>query len=135
MSAAVADFRPATVADQKIKKSTDGSDGITLPMTRTPDILMNVKDNRTKTGYPRVVVGFAAESQNLLENAQSKLKRKGLDMIVANDITATDAGFATETNRVVIIDAEGQHPLELSTKAVVGETIVKRISQFIEDLS
>lgn len=135
MSAAVADYRPATVADQKIKKTGDADDGLHLDLVRTPDILMSVKARREQHGYPLVVVGFAAESQNLLENATSKLKRKGLDLIVANDITARDAGFATDTNRVVMIDAQGQHPLELSSKAVVGETIIQRIAYYLEDIA
>ncbi|MEL6272254.1 MAG: bifunctional phosphopantothenoylcysteine decarboxylase/phosphopantothenate--cysteine ligase CoaBC, partial [Chloroflexota bacterium] len=85
MAAAVADFRPDTVADQKIKKSDDSEQGLTIALARNPDILMDVKSQRENSGYPRVVVGFAAESENLLKNAQSKLTRKGLDMLVAND--------------------------------------------------
>lgn len=134
MSAAVADFRPARVSDQKIKKSADEDAGLSLELVRTPDILMSVKAQREQHGFPRVVVGFAAESQNLLENATSKLKRKGLDLIVANDITATDAGFATDTNRVVMIDTTGHQPLELTSKTIVGETIIQRIAHYLEDI-
>ena len=86
MAAAVADFRPSQVAEQKIKKKDD-TEGLTIELTRNPDILLSVREQRNKTGYPRVVVGFAAESEHLLENAQSKLERKGLDLLVANDIT------------------------------------------------
>lgn len=102
MAAAVADFRPETIADQKIKK-TDDTSGLTLNLTRNPDILQTVKQEREKTGFPRVVVGFAAESENLLTNAQSKLARKGLDFLVGNDISAADAGFAVDTNRVILL--------------------------------
>ncbi len=128
MAAAVADYRPAQVAAQKIKKS-DGD--LTLTLARNPDILMDIKAARQQTGFPRVVVGFAAESENLLANAQGKLQRKGLDLIAANDISATDAGFAVDTNRVVLIDANGQTPLDHTSKARVAEAIIIRIAQFL----
>jgi phosphopantothenoylcysteine decarboxylase/phosphopantothenate--cysteine ligase len=123
MAAAVADFRPATIADQKIKKG--GDDAPSLPLARTPDILLEVKTQREQTGWPRIVIGFAAESEDLVANAQAKLTRKGLDLIVANDITAPDAGFQVDTNRVVLIDAGGSpQRLELATKSRVGETLI-----------
>ena len=86
---------------QTIKKKDD-TEGLTVEMARNPDILLSVRQQRHETGFPLVVVGFAAESEHLLENAQGKLERKGLDLMVANDITASDAGFATDTNRVVL---------------------------------
>ena len=131
MSAAVADYRPATVADQKIKKNPDAPDeAITLQLVRNPDILMVVKSFREKQGFPRVVVGFAAESENLMTNAEGKLQRKVLDMLVANDITAADAGFNADTNRVVILhDDDRTETPDLMTKAAVGELIIKRISE------
>ena len=98
MAAAVADYRPTKVAKDKIKK---GKAGLTLELECTPDILGSVKGNFIK-------VGFAAESSNLVENAREKLKQKGLDLIVANDITASDSGFGTDTNRVTIIDRKGK---------------------------
>ncbi|MBN1565204.1 MAG: bifunctional phosphopantothenoylcysteine decarboxylase/phosphopantothenate--cysteine ligase CoaBC [Anaerolineae bacterium] len=132
-AAAVADFRPAQIADQKIKKSHDASEAPSLALTRTPDILLAVKQQRAESGWPRVVVGFAAESQNLLDNAQDKLTRKGLDMIVANDITAPDAGFAVDTNRVVILDAQGaQESLDLASKAAVSEQVIARVVTLLE---
>ncbi|MCB0128759.1 MAG: bifunctional phosphopantothenoylcysteine decarboxylase/phosphopantothenate--cysteine ligase CoaBC, partial [Caldilineaceae bacterium] len=95
MAAAVADFRPAQVAAQKIKKLQ----GIpTLELAPNPDILATVAAERHNLKRLRCVVGFAAETQNLLANAQSKLERKRLDLIVANDVTAENAGFAVETN-------------------------------------
>jgi phosphopantothenoylcysteine decarboxylase/phosphopantothenate--cysteine ligase len=130
MAAAVADFRPAEVATQKIKKTDDG-EGITLSLTRNPDILLEVNARRGKSGFPRVVVGFAAESQNLLENAQSKLTRKGLDFIVANDISAQDAGFATDTNRVTLLDQDGQHPFDLTSKAHISEIIIEKVAKLL----
>jgi phosphopantothenoylcysteine decarboxylase / phosphopantothenate---cysteine ligase len=133
MAAAVADFRPETVAEQKIKKSDD-SEGLQLTLARNPDILLAVKNQREQTGFPRVVVGFAAESENLLANAQSKLERKGLDLLVANDITAADAGFEVDTNRVIILNRAGEHErLELASKAVVSEHIVERVTKIVRN--
>lgn len=129
MAAAVADFKPATVAYQKIKKSTDAGTGMSLVLTRTPDILLSVKDYREQHHRPQVVGGFAAETQNLLENAQSKLQRKGLDFILANDLTAVGAGFQEDTNRVTLLTATGeQKSFELMTKAQVGEMIINEIA-------
>ncbi|HEX2619369.1 MAG TPA: bifunctional phosphopantothenoylcysteine decarboxylase/phosphopantothenate--cysteine ligase CoaBC [Phototrophicaceae bacterium] len=132
MAAAVADFRPATIADQKIKKTSDDF-SLTLNLTQNPDILLEVKAQRERTRYPRVVVGFAAESENLLTNAEAKLKRKGLEMLIANDITATDAGFGADTNRVILLDAAGkQDALPLSSKARISEIIIERVANLID---
>lgn len=129
MAAAVADFRPKTVADQKIKKKEGSDEAPTIVLTRNPDILLAVKEQRSRTKTPKVVVGFAAESEDLLKNARSKLERKGVDMLVANDISAHDAGFETETNRVVILDhSSGLTPLDLTTKTLVAEEIVRRVA-------
>lgn len=136
MAAAPADYRPATAAPQKIKK---GKDDLTLHLARTQDILSAVTGQRTErisavaarraeTSFPRVVVGFAAESQNLVENARAKLAAKNLDLIVANDITARDAGFSAETNRVAILDREGGvEELPLMSKTAVAEMVLKHI--------
>jgi len=129
MSAAVADFRPAEIADQKIKKSLDSDDVPTIELGRTADILMAVKDQKPESGWPLVTVGFAAESHDLLENARSKLERKGLDLIVANDIMATDSGFETDTNRVIILDRQGeQQSLPLTTKTRIAEAVISRVA-------
>ena len=101
MAAAVADFRPERVADQKIKK--DGRE-LLLRLTPTTDILAATA--AMANGRP-IRVGFAAESQDLLENARAKLERKRLDLIVGNDITHPDSGFGSDTNRVVILDRGG----------------------------
>lgn len=125
MAAAVGDYRPTTVALQKIKKE-EGD--LTLRLEHTPDILAAVAEQRTTTGFPRVVVGFAAESQDLVENARAKLKAKRLDLIVANDVTAPNAGFAAETNRVVLLDRQGNvEELPLLTKAAVAEAVLEHI--------
>ncbi|MCY4145179.1 MAG: bifunctional phosphopantothenoylcysteine decarboxylase/phosphopantothenate--cysteine ligase CoaBC [Chloroflexi bacterium] len=129
MAAAVADYRPSQVAQQKIKK-TDAA--LRLDLTRTDDILLAVKAQRQTSGYPLVVVGFAAESENLLENASAKLQGKGLDLLVANDISAPDAGFAVDNNRVVLLDSSGRlQPIELSSKASIGASIVQRIASLL----
>ena len=127
MAAAVADFRPAQVATQKIKKQGDVP---TLELTPNPDILAAVAQQRREGNYPRMVVGFAAETQNLLQNAQSKLERKALDLIVANDVSASDAGFAVDTNRVTLLYADGtQESLPLQSKTAVAERVVSEIIQ------
>jgi phosphopantothenoylcysteine decarboxylase/phosphopantothenate--cysteine ligase len=130
MAAAVADFKPAEVATQKIKKSDDPQAGLQLNLTRTPDILVGVKAHRQQTGWPRLMIGFAAETHDLLKNAQSKLERKGLDLIVANDITAEGAGFGTDTNRVTLLHVGGTIPSpDLMSKAQVGQMIMAFIAE------
>ena len=123
MAAAVADFRPAHYSDEKIKK---GQNAPALPLARTPDILLEVAKRKSNTGFPRLTVGFAAESEDLLGNAAKKLKAKGLDMIAVNDITAKDAGFEVDTNRVTLLFPDGtKHALKLMSKAEVAATILE----------
>ena len=118
MAAAVADYRPTKAAKDKIKKVEAG---LTLEMECTPDILGSIKGNFIK-------VGFAAESSNLVENAREKLKQKRLDFIVANDITASDSGFGTDTNQVTIIDHEGKiDDLPLLPKREVADKVLDRV--------
>jgi len=127
----VADFRPQTVAEQKIKKQADGG-GLTLVLDRTDDILLAASQERRQSGRPLVMVGFAAESQDILANGQKKLAAKGLDMLVANDITALDAGFAVDTNRVTFLYADGrQEPQPLLSKTRVAEAIVTRAAALL----
>ena len=99
-SAAVADYKPKNYSTQKIKK---GDGELCIEFIRDNDILMELGNKKEK----QILVGFAAESQNLKENAMSKLQRKNLDYIVANDITASDTGFASEDNKVIILSKEG----------------------------
>ncbi len=124
MAAAVADFRPARQASQKLKKRA----GVpTLELEATTDILTAVKQQRSETGRPRVVVGFAAETENLLRNARQKLAAKGLDLIVANDVSAADSGFAVDTNRVTLLDAAGhEEALPLLPKDEVARRVIER---------
>jgi len=127
MAAAVADFRPKNLARDKIKKES----GIPqIELEATEDILKTVSGQTTR---PRVVVGFAAESRDLLENAIHKLESKGLDFIAANDISANDAGFAVETNRVTLLFADGrQEVLPLLSKTEVAEMILERVAKLLE---
>ncbi len=130
MAAAVADFRPKDRAKDKIKKE-GGVPQIELEATE--DILKMVAKQRAETKCPRVVVGFAAESRDLLENASHKLKSKGLDFIAANDISASGAGFAVETNRVTLLFADGRtESLPLMSKAEVAEVILGWVSKSLE---
>lgn len=132
MSAAVADFRPASTADRKIKKPDDPDQGMTLELARNPDILIQVKGLRQKLGRPLVVVGFAAETDDLIASAASKLERKGLDLIVANDVSAGDAGFRAETNRVILLDRRGERvDVDLTTKERVAEIVIDRVTALL----
>lgn len=118
-AAAVADYRPRDVAEQKIKKKTD--DALTVVMDKNPDILKTLGAKKTH----QVLVGFAAETQNLLENARDKVVKKNLDMIVANDVTAVGAGFNADTNIVKFLFANGEvRSLEQMPKVDVANCIL-----------
>ena len=130
MAAAVADFRPKKVAENKIKKE-GGVPQIELEATE--DILKAVADLQPGLKRRRVVVGFAAESQSLLENAANKLQSKKLDLIAANDISAGDAGFSVETNRVTLLFADGRtESLSLMSKTEVAGIIIERVAELLE---
>jgi phosphopantothenoylcysteine decarboxylase/phosphopantothenate--cysteine ligase len=101
MAAAVSDFRPAQAVDRKIKKEDAAH---SIPLARTGDILQGLGSN--KAG--RILVGFAAETDDLVKNAGEKLRRKNLDLIVANDVGRRDSGFASETNTAILIDRTGK---------------------------
>jgi phosphopantothenoylcysteine decarboxylase/phosphopantothenate--cysteine ligase len=125
MAAAVADFRPVDPPNQKIKRA-GGLPQIQLE--NTPDILQEVSRFRSTHSYPRVTVGFAAESQNLLENATTKLRNKNLDLIVANDISAIDAGFAVDSNRVTLLASNGDvENLPLMGKDEVAKIVMEKV--------
>ena len=132
MAAAVADFRPVIAAGQKIKK------GAALPrleLEHTPDILAAVAQNKLSSGWPRLTVGFAAETQDLLDNAQAKLRAKKLDMIVANDVSAADAGFGVDCNRVTILFADGRREsLPLMEKLEVAQAVFDRLLEHLTRL-
>jgi phosphopantothenoylcysteine decarboxylase/phosphopantothenate--cysteine ligase len=120
MAAAVSDWRPVETADQKIKKGA--SNEWTLEFTKNPDIIAGLPSDKL------VKVGFAAETEDLIANAQTKLVSKGLDLIAANDVTAADSGFATDTNRVMLFDREGGiEVVPLMSKYEVGHRILDRV--------
>ena len=120
-AAAPADFTPAVVADQKIKKQGDGD--LTLTLRQTPDVAAQV--GRLKR-EGQVLVGFAAETNDVLENAQGKLQKKNLDMIVANDVTAPGAGFDVDTNIVTFVTRKKQETLPCLPKTQVAEELLDR---------
>jgi phosphopantothenoylcysteine decarboxylase/phosphopantothenate--cysteine ligase len=123
MAAAVADYRPRKVSRSKIKRELAAS--LTLELERTPDILIEVKGKFLR-------VGFAAESENLVANTKGKLKKKRLDLIVANDITAEGSGIGADTNQVVIIDRKDKvEKLPLLPKREVADRILDRIAEFL----
>lgn len=131
MAAAVADFRPATIADQKIKKEKAET---TIQLAKNDDIIALVGAQRQATHRPRVLVGFAAETENLLDNAQSKLERKNADMIVANNLTQPGAGFASDTNIVTLITRHhAPESIPMASKAAVAELIITRVAHLLAD--
>jgi len=131
MAAAVADFRPADPAPRKLKKSA-APDSIRLE--RTADILTAVSEAKVKTGRPLVTIGFSAETEDLEINARKKLKAKGLDLIVANEVGRSDSGFETETNRVTLLAADGSaEALPLMEKYLVAEKVIDRLVGVLKD--
>ncbi|MBI4850287.1 MAG: bifunctional phosphopantothenoylcysteine decarboxylase/phosphopantothenate--cysteine ligase CoaBC [Acidobacteria bacterium] len=121
-SAAVCDYHPKEKAEQKVKK-TDSD--MVIELERTEDILASLGKIKTH----QILVGFAAETQNVLEYAKSKLVKKNIDMIVANDVSAIDAGFDTDTNRVIIIDRLNQTHLPLMSKSEVANKILDKVKE------
>jgi phosphopantothenoylcysteine decarboxylase/phosphopantothenate--cysteine ligase len=126
-AAAVADFRPARPAERKIKKESLGDEaGLTLELVRNPDILAEV----CRQKGDRIVVGFAAESEDLIAAARRKLARKGCDLIVANDVSREGAGFDADTNAVVLVWPAGSvEELPLASKAEVAGQLLDRLEK------
>ncbi|MDD6573140.1 MAG: bifunctional phosphopantothenoylcysteine decarboxylase/phosphopantothenate--cysteine ligase CoaBC [Thermoflexaceae bacterium] len=116
-AAAVADYRPKNPAEEKVKKK-DG--GLSIELERTDDILKTLGERKTK----QFLCGFSMETQNMVENSREKLKKKHLDMIVANNLKAKGAGFGTDTNIVTIITANETRELEIMSKDEVAEVLV-----------
>jgi phosphopantothenoylcysteine decarboxylase/phosphopantothenate--cysteine ligase len=124
-TAAVSDYRPASVSQNKIKK-TGG--GMTLDLVRNPDILSELG----KIKCDRILVGFAAESTNLLEYARKKIEQKNLDLIVANDITREGAGFGSDANGGYLLDAKGgTEELPLMGKIQMAEIILDKVASLL----
>jgi phosphopantothenoylcysteine decarboxylase/phosphopantothenate--cysteine ligase len=128
MAAAVSDFRPKIVAKNKLKKR----DGIPqIELEETEDVLLSVAGLGSRK--PRIVIGFAAESRDLLANATRKLKSKKLDLLVANDISSADAGFGVDMNRVTLLFSDGRkESLPLMSKPEVAEIIIENLSVLLE---
>ncbi|NMC26536.1 MAG: bifunctional phosphopantothenoylcysteine decarboxylase/phosphopantothenate--cysteine ligase CoaBC [Syntrophomonadaceae bacterium] len=124
-AAAVGDFRVARVAGQKIKKTEDKTRQVVLELVENPDILKELGKRKTEH---MIMVGFAAETENVLENAKKKLLSKNLDLIVANDVTVEEAGFAADTNVVTLIDRAGScRPLPKMSKDEVAAAIIDSV--------
>ena len=122
MAAAVGDYAPSEVYEQKIKKN--GED-LTLKLRRTEDILKTVKSLKKN----KIVIGFSVETEKLTENSKSKLKEKGLDLIIANNPNENGAGFAHDTNKVSIIDSKGEiEELDLMSKQELSAVIIDKLS-------
>jgi phosphopantothenoylcysteine decarboxylase/phosphopantothenate--cysteine ligase len=128
MAAAVADYAPAAPAADKLSKEDAP---LTLVCERTPDILEELGARRAAAGDGPVLVGFAAETRDVESRAASKRLRKHIDLIVANDVSARDAGFDVETNRVTLVGAAGAEPLPLMPKARVAAAILDRVERLL----
>jgi phosphopantothenoylcysteine decarboxylase / phosphopantothenate---cysteine ligase len=120
MAAAVSDFRPASCAAQKVKKDVAAP---TLELVRTPDILRGLGGEKGD----RILVGFAAETESLLENARRKRVEKGADLIVANDVSLSDSGFGVEMNSAILIDDGGEQATGRLTKRELAERLLDRV--------
>ncbi|MBR6923473.1 MAG: phosphopantothenoylcysteine decarboxylase, partial [Oscillospiraceae bacterium] len=125
-SAAVADYRPAFVSDQKIKKKDDD---MSIPLERTQDILAYLGEHRKEGQF---ICGFSMETENMLENSRAKLKKKNIDMICANNLKQTGAGFAGDTNIVTMITADSETELPLLSKDETASRILDNIVSFIK---
>ncbi|HEC51482.1 hypothetical protein LCGC14_0093570 [marine sediment metagenome] len=127
-SAAVADYRPASCAEQKMKKSPDSDDGMTLTLVRNPDILATLAEHPQRPW----AVGFAAETHDLMNYAADKLQRKKLDLIIANDVSQSGIGFNSDDNAVTLID-RALHSISLprASKAKLAREIIGRIASLM----
>jgi len=124
-AAAVADYRPIQAAPQKIKKH---GETLTLTLERTPDILGSAR----ASGFAGVLVGFAAETENLIANATGKLQRKGCDLIVANDVSGSETGFDSDENEITLVFANGEvRPLPRGGKDALAEILVGVCTQLM----
>jgi len=123
MAAAVADYRAKEVADVKLKKTS--SDEISIELVKNPDILKEICKTKRKN---QLVVGFCAESENLLENAKEKIQKKGCDFLIANDVSRSDIGFSSDYNEVYVLNKSGEiQKIEKSTKIQIAKKILEKI--------
>jgi phosphopantothenoylcysteine decarboxylase/phosphopantothenate--cysteine ligase len=128
MAAAVADYAPVSSAEHKIHKDADT---LALTLVRTPDILAELARLRAGSDLP-VLVGFAAETLDIAQSARRKRREKGVDLIVANDVSRRDAGFDVETNEVILISADGEEALPLQSKTAIAEQVIRRIEGLLQ---
>jgi phosphopantothenoylcysteine decarboxylase/phosphopantothenate--cysteine ligase len=127
MAAAVADYTPAAAPQQKIRKD---SDTLTLSLVRTPDILAELGTQRAAGERP-LLVGFAAETTDVVASARRKQREKRVDLVVANDVSRADAGFEVDTNEVTLISAAGEETLPLQSKSAIAAQVVQRIETLL----
>lgn len=127
LCAAVADFRPVSVARGKIKK--DGTKPLHLELVPTRDILLSLRDLPSKrAGNRPIIVGFAAETDDVLENARRKLRAKGCTLLVVNDVSRSDIGFETDENELTLLFASGEEQtLPLAKKGSLADALIKII--------
>ena len=130
--AAVADWRAATVATSKIKKRGDDDEQLSITLVRNPDILATVGHHSQR---PKLVVGFAAETDDLINNAQAKLRSKGANWILANDVSQGGSVFGGETNHIHLVKISGVTDLGSGSKQVLADRIVDYIAVFFADHS
>ena len=124
MAAAVADYRVKEVSPQKMKKGVN--EELTLELIKNPDILKGLCEKKTH----QCIIGFCAESENLIENAKEKITKKGCDFLIANDISRNDIGFGSEDNEVVILDKNGgMKRLEKASKSVIARQVLEYINE------
>jgi phosphopantothenoylcysteine decarboxylase/phosphopantothenate--cysteine ligase len=131
MAAAVADYAPVDRAPQKLSKGTSAGDLLTVTLRRTPDILADLGARRAARGDGPVLVGFAAETEDVVARGAAKRERKRADFIVANDVSRSDAGFDADTNAVTIIGPSGAESLPLQPKARVAAEILDRVETLL----
>jgi phosphopantothenoylcysteine decarboxylase/phosphopantothenate--cysteine ligase len=130
MAAAVADFRPKDAAGHKLKKRAAGA-APTIELAVNPDILAELGAARSGGATRAVLVGFAAETENVVAEARAKLTAKRCDLVVANDVSQPDAGFSVDTNRVVLVEAGGERELPLMSKDEVAHAILDRVVELL----
>jgi phosphopantothenoylcysteine decarboxylase/phosphopantothenate--cysteine ligase len=130
MAAAVADYAPVDRAGQKVAKDDDT---LTLVLRRTPDILGELGQKRIATGGGPLLIGFAAETEDVVAHAAAKRERKHVDLIVANDVSRRDAGFDVDANAVTIVGPAGAEAIPLQSKARVAAEILNRVEKLIAD--
>ena len=128
MAAAVADYAPSASANQKIRKDQES---MTLTLVRTPDIIGELGRRRAGSGRP-ILVGFAAETSDVVARARKKRKEKDVDLIVANDVSRSDAGFEVDVNDVTIVSADGEEAVPLQSKAAIANRLLDRVEALLQ---